>query len=110
MWEVDMGISSLEAKSSNSDLEELGKQAKEDYETRLERYKSVNGSKAVGVHSKLSADMDSEPLEPNKIVPYKASVFGLDQAKRDCRFEMIKIVREVGFDQSNVSAVQSCAD
>lgn len=35
------------------------------------------------------------PLPPNALVPYMADLFGLDRAKRDCRLEMIKIVREV---------------
>ncbi|KAJ6479052.1 hypothetical protein C8R45DRAFT_833116 [Mycena sanguinolenta] len=35
------------------------------------------------------------PMPPNNIVPYKGNLFGLDVARRDCRFEMIKIVREV---------------
>jgi DNA primase len=36
-----------------------------------------------------------EPLPPNKVEPYPADAFGLDKAARECRFEMIKIVREV---------------
>lgn len=36
-----------------------------------------------------------KPLPPNKLEPYTPSVFGLDQAQRDCRFEMIRIVRKV---------------
>ncbi|KAK7454021.1 hypothetical protein VKT23_011532 [Stygiomarasmius scandens] len=32
---------------------------------------------------------------PNDLVPYKANIFGLEKARRDCRFEMVKIVREV---------------
>jgi hypothetical protein len=35
------------------------------------------------------------PIAPNPLVPYKPSIFGLDKARRDCRFEMIKIVKEV---------------
>ena len=35
------------------------------------------------------------PIPPNNIVPYKGNQFGLDAARRDCRFEMIKIVKEV---------------
>ncbi|CAK5273697.1 unnamed protein product [Mycena citricolor] len=37
----------------------------------------------------------AEPLPPNDLTPYRGSLFGLDKARRDCRFEMIKIVREV---------------
>ncbi|KAL6362826.1 hypothetical protein LRP88_04137 [Fusarium phalaenopsidis] len=36
-----------------------------------------------------------KPLPPNKLLPYAATVYGLDKAQRECRFEMIKIVREV---------------
>lgn len=36
------------------------------------------------------------PMPPNDLVPYEADIFGLEDARRDCRFEMIKIVREVG--------------
>ncbi|KAF7317696.1 hypothetical protein MKEN_00857300 [Mycena kentingensis (nom. inval.)] len=35
------------------------------------------------------------PMPPNELKPYNATIFGLDKARRDCRFEMIKIVREV---------------
>ncbi|KAJ7700955.1 hypothetical protein B0H16DRAFT_1332585 [Mycena metata] len=35
------------------------------------------------------------PLPPNALTPYPANIFGLDKARRDCRFEMIKIVKEV---------------
>ncbi|KAJ7292061.1 hypothetical protein C8J57DRAFT_1044173 [Mycena rebaudengoi] len=35
------------------------------------------------------------PMPPNDLKPYKPNIFGLDAARRDCRFEMIKIVREV---------------
>ncbi|CAK5273716.1 unnamed protein product [Mycena citricolor] len=36
-----------------------------------------------------------EPLPPNDLNPYTYTTFSLDKARRDCRFEMIKIVREV---------------
>ncbi|EWZ36236.1 uncharacterized protein FOBCDRAFT_144336 [Fusarium oxysporum Fo47] len=35
-----------------------------------------------------------KPLPINKFEPYKADIFGLEKAAHDCRFEMIKIVRE----------------
>ncbi|KAJ7132377.1 hypothetical protein C8R44DRAFT_773925 [Mycena epipterygia] len=38
----------------------------------------------------------SEPSMPhNNLVPYGCSVLGLDNAMRDCRLEMVKIVREM---------------
>ncbi|WPB03372.1 uncharacterized protein RHO25_008011 [Cercospora beticola] len=36
-----------------------------------------------------------QPLEPNEVKVYEPDLYGLDQAHTDCRFEMIKIVREV---------------
>ncbi|CVL12395.1 uncharacterized protein FPRN_03601 [Fusarium proliferatum] len=36
-----------------------------------------------------------EPLLPNRLEAYAGDLFGLDLAKRDCRLEMIKIVKEV---------------
>jgi len=35
------------------------------------------------------------PIPPNDLVPYKANIFGLEKARRDCRLELVKIVREV---------------
>jgi hypothetical protein len=35
------------------------------------------------------------PLPCNSVEPYTPDVFGLEDAAKDCRFEMIKIVREV---------------
>ncbi|KAG5644903.1 hypothetical protein DXG03_007455 [Asterophora parasitica] len=43
----------------------------------------------------LPRPLPEPPMPPNELVPYKGSIFGLDKARRDCRFEMIKIVREV---------------
>ncbi|KAM5344892.1 hypothetical protein ACJ41O_010754 [Fusarium nematophilum] len=36
-----------------------------------------------------------KPMPSNKVEVYGPDVFGLEEAARDCRFEMIKIVREV---------------
>ena len=44
--------------------------------------------------SAAAQDVDP-PFPPNDLVPYRADIFGLDKARKDCRFEMIKIVREV---------------
>ncbi|KAK7454066.1 hypothetical protein VKT23_011579 [Stygiomarasmius scandens] len=35
------------------------------------------------------------PIPPNDLVPYKANIFGLEKARRDCRLELVKIVREI---------------
>jgi hypothetical protein len=36
-----------------------------------------------------------KPLQPNHVEPYTADIFGLESARRDCRFEMIKIAQEI---------------
>jgi hypothetical protein len=47
----------------------------------------------------LNKTRDLKPIEKpfpiTKLKPYKADIFGLENAAHDCRFEMIKIVREV---------------
>ncbi|KAK7454069.1 hypothetical protein VKT23_011582 [Stygiomarasmius scandens] len=35
------------------------------------------------------------PIPPNDLVPYKANIFGLEKARRDCRLEIVKILREI---------------
>lgn len=49
---------------------------------------------------KLTAIIEQEkrfepPLKPNALVLYPPTVLGFDRARRDCRWEMIKIVKEV---------------
>lgn len=73
---------------------EYGQSGKEDYDDRMIRYKSAK-QKLTDAGEVESAELLEEPLPPNKVEPYKADAFGLDKAQRDCRFEMIKIVREV---------------
>ncbi|KAK7454045.1 hypothetical protein VKT23_011558 [Stygiomarasmius scandens] len=35
------------------------------------------------------------PIPPNDLVPYKANIFGMEKARKDCRLEMVNIVREI---------------
>lgn len=67
---------------------------KTSFNTRLDAYEAA---KALALAKPaLYGDLILEPpMPPNALVPYPADLFGLDHAKRDCRFEMIKIVREV---------------
>lgn len=46
---------------------------------------------------KISADGGhaEPPFKPNALKPYPASQVGFERARRDCRWEMIKIVKEV---------------
>ncbi|KAI0340777.1 hypothetical protein BDW22DRAFT_1359593 [Trametopsis cervina] len=47
------------------------------------------------IQPESKSDLLAKPMPPNEIVPYEPTIFGLEKAQRDCRFEMIKIVREV---------------
>lgn len=121
-WEVEQGQSQLIPKSDEPELVALAAEARHsyqeqltDYQNRLAKYEdkqaisaSNDVSGALAVHGGENTDGDGKttmtaiqpeaplpPMPPNSLVQYKASIFGLDQARRDCRFEMIKIVREV---------------
>ena len=97
IWEVDNGLSTLTAQEPNDDLKQLGEVIQDDFKKRIALAKGQNtGNEAALVKTKqTNKTVENELLEPNKLVPYRPNVFGLDQARRDCRFEMIKIVREV---------------
>lgn len=67
-----------------------------DYQDRLKQYEEV--VQAIAANPEAYREVTVEkPLPPNKLVPYKGDLFELDKARRDCRFEMIKIVREVQY-------------
>lgn len=102
---MDNGLSKLQAQETNDDLKQLGDIIQEDFTKRSAQI-TVNGSALVKA-KKSESSVETKLLEPNKLVPYRPNVYGLDQARRDCRFEMIKIVREVSIrkiygDASNV--------
>jgi hypothetical protein len=81
-------------RESNQKLVTYGQQVKEDYDGRMVRYNAFK--QAIEKSSTLNTQVTlEEPLPPNMVEPYPADAFGLDNAARDCRFEMIKIVREV---------------
>ena len=116
-WEVEQGQSALARKPDIPDLADLAREAKEHYEAELAVYnkkvrlltqgeagaqESPDESDAEAAPQAVAllppapraADIDP-PFPPNALVPYRADIFGLDRARNDCRFEMIKIVREV---------------
>ncbi|KAJ5294392.1 hypothetical protein N7508_009213 [Penicillium antarcticum] len=65
-----------------------------DYKERLTQYNGV--VKTIEANREAYKGVTVEkPLPPNEVVPYRGDLFDLDKARRDCRFEMIKIVREV---------------
>ncbi|KAF7344156.1 hypothetical protein MVEN_01705800 [Mycena venus] len=116
-WEVEQGQSYLVAKPNLPELSEMATEAQKHYTAQTARYQKLltgptaesetssqivpvtpleDGStvtqKVVKVESR---GLLEAPLPPNPLKPYPATIFGLDKARRDCRFEMIKIVKEV---------------
>jgi hypothetical protein len=124
-WEVEQGQSYLKAKPNLPELSEMAAEAKKHYVAQMDRYqkslpgpatesqalalivpatpseeKTENGGSDVDVAPKQVIKVQAcepveAPLPPNVLTPYPANIFGLDKARRDCRFEMIKIVKEV---------------
>ncbi|KAJ4253321.1 hypothetical protein NW762_010476 [Fusarium torreyae] len=71
-----------------------------DYQTAIEEQKSLPDRGALvaltgSKHSTEKQEVIEKPLPANKVDLYPADVFGLEMAASDCRFEMIKLVREV---------------
>jgi hypothetical protein len=83
----------------------MAAEAKKHYAAQMDRYqKSLPGPASESEESSLivvtpleekSRESVEAPLPPNALTPYPDNIFGLDKARRDCRFEMIKIVKEV---------------
>ncbi|KAJ7351546.1 hypothetical protein DFH08DRAFT_923452 [Mycena albidolilacea] len=115
-WEVEQGQSYLIAKLNLPEFSEMAAEAKKYYAAQTVRYqKSLLGPAVESGTSSLIENGGPEgdgstvmqvvkaglhepveaPLPPNALTPYPATIFGLDKARRDCRFEMIKIVKEV---------------
>ncbi|KAF2421478.1 hypothetical protein EJ08DRAFT_641341 [Tothia fuscella] len=90
--DLNRGVAQTRKRSSNDKLREYGKLVAADYKTRMDRY---NKFKEALKKANGDSGLLEEPLPPNAVVPYESDAFGLDVAQRDCRFEMIKIVREV---------------
>ena len=67
------------------------------YKAAIEARKSGQDSTALVPVSRRSQALQpiEKPLPANKVKHYDPDVFGLENAAADCRFEMIKIVREV---------------
>lgn len=92
IWEVDNNVSSLAARTAAAALTEYA----EDFNKAFaEQKKKYEASQKPDNRGAITQGHIEEPIPPNKVVPYGGDIFGLDKARRDCRFEMIKIVREV---------------
>ena len=92
--DLQRGVVKLVSRTGpDSKLTHYGEQAQNDYKTRLDAFTTYrkNIEKTTGsVNLALSG-----PLPPNEMKLYSADEIGIDEAKRACRLEMIKIVREV---------------
>ncbi|KAK6354949.1 hypothetical protein TWF696_004077 [Orbilia brochopaga] len=92
-------------KASNGLLKyaDITKQEQLDKETHykelLEAQKAEQAAQALVPYTRTQAQSMPKPIEKplpnNKVELYDPDIFGLEVAARDCRFEMIKIVREV---------------
>lgn len=106
---MENGLSRLEQASSNTDLDEYRNESTKAWESRSKGTQPPEGlAGSKGAESLTKTGFASAPapnqvmMEPNAMKLYSATLFGLDRARRDCRFEMIKIVREVSAFASRV--------
>ena len=87
VWEVEQGQSKLGlAAELPSSATTLYEEAKADYDSRKALYDA---------ELEQGGATPEPPMEPLKLELFAADIFGLENARRACRFEMIKIVREV---------------
>lgn len=73
------------------------KKKEDHYDKAITERKASQTSNALMLRNGRSQEVApiEKPLPANKVELYDPDVFGLEIAARDCRFEMIKIVREV---------------
>lgn len=92
--QFNQGTFKLNSREPDEKLIEYGQRCQEDYQKRIEGFNKYKAAlqKSGPHHAEVILE---EPLPPTKVDPYAADAFGLDHAARDCRMEMIKIVREV---------------
>ncbi|KAF5539435.1 hypothetical protein FMEXI_8924 [Fusarium mexicanum] len=92
-------------RQASESLNEFARKMKKDQEKKDAHYQEIVGAMkadqeaaALIPYTTKRAQVVKEiekPLPNNKIVLYDPDIFGLETAALDCRFEMIKIVREV---------------
>ncbi|KAM5523873.1 hypothetical protein FOXYSP1_14216 [Fusarium oxysporum f. sp. phaseoli] len=85
-------------KDFDEDMKKDYKNKESHYNERVKAREEAENAAALAPYT-LNKTRDHKPIEKplpiNKFEPYKADIFGLEKAAHDCRFEMIKIVREV---------------
>lgn len=91
---VDKGLMTIHKADEHPSLAAYRDSFVNSFQKRMDTYEQAK--KVVLEKPEKYGDLVLEPpMQPNKLQAYPADLFGLDEAKRDCRFEMIKIVREV---------------
>ncbi|KAG7429380.1 hypothetical protein Forpi1262_v010166 [Fusarium oxysporum f. sp. raphani] len=84
-------------KDFDEDMKKDYKNKESHYNERVKAREEAENAAALAPYT-LNKTRDHKPIEKplpiNKFEPYKADIFGLEKAAHDCRFEMIKIVRE----------------
>lgn len=98
---MDKGLVTVKKADEQDGLAAYRDRFAQSYQKRWDMYKEAE--KSVLANPERYRDIVLEPpMAPNALQAYPADLFGLDYAKCDCRFEMIKIVREVGAPERNV--------
>ncbi|EXL90985.1 hypothetical protein NOF04DRAFT_18301 [Fusarium oxysporum II5] len=84
-------------KDFDEDMKKDQENKERHYNERVKAREEAENAAALAPYT-LNKTRDDKPIEKplpiNKFEPYKADIFGLEKAAHDCRFEMIKIVRE----------------
>lgn len=91
--QMSLGKAAVHKRPESDQLVKYRAAPQKDYEDRMQKFNAAKDALAKsGAQNQVVLE---EPLPANPCVPYDANDFGLDVAQRDCRYEMIKIVREV---------------
>lgn len=101
MAAVDKGLIKVEKSDEHPSLATYRDSFVASFKKRMENYEAAQ-KLALEKPEKYGDLVLEPPMAHNELVPYEADLFGLDRAKRDCRFEMIKIVREVRIHKSMI--------
>ncbi|CAG7557898.1 unnamed protein product [Fusarium equiseti] len=91
---VDKGLMKIQKLEEQDGLASYRDAFVQSYQERMEAFHKAE--KDAKENPRRYRDIVLQPpMPPNGLRAYSADLYGLDHAKRDCRFEMIKIVREV---------------
>ncbi|KAK2593759.1 hypothetical protein QQS21_008520 [Conoideocrella luteorostrata] len=91
---VDKGLMIVHKAEEQAGLASYRDSFTDSFQKRMEKYEAAQ-KLALAKPNEYGDLVLEPPMPPNKLIAYAADLFGLDQAKQDCRFEMIKIVKEV---------------